>query len=671
MKRKGIQIEVNEIFNITNTNKENKNNIILITHCKNKSVDLKHSFRTELSLRKTKINNSSNKKKYEKINNKKCKPKSNVQNINLLSKNNSFCNILNNNSNKKKYFFDENFFTRKNLKRKLNISFRKNSTNKKPKFLRNEPDNQKNINILDNSENIKTNKRILLIKNNNSNFNECSSGFRRNNNTEINNIKIHDILYDWKKEGNKKKQINKSNLIYIKNKIKRIPYRNKNCSTSRVCWSQKENKLKLKQENINNNFIIEDSLDSHNTIVDENNINEYKLFQQNLSHKEFNKANSDNEDKSFKNFIPKSKNIIDDSLNNKYHKKFSMNLQGKNQLVNKNYTPKTSRTNNEKYLANYGINLNKNFVYKKVNTQRLSATFNRNINPFLTSSLTTTRNQTHKNKNIFYNIVTNKDVTEFVYSDDLFENSPNNKKINIKNWLSNSGLYLYYQNFCNKNIYDLNSLINDVKKIKNKEFLFNYIENNFQIHLPGHIYRIIIKLEILEDNIDSKITNFFIKKEDNINDSNKIKPSSLLKYFDNCDNFIDYSTINKNNLKVFLKKYHLNHLYHNFYQNGFDLINFVILQMYSKNFAINDEILENCFHIYDQEDRNLVLNSLKHEKSKIDNFLNSKDYMKNNNTNNENSDISSLNSFNYYNNFDIYFSSKETNENSCKICNIF
>ena len=175
----------------------------------------------------------------------------------------------------------------------------------------------------------------------------------------------------------------------------------------------------------------------------------------------------------------------------------------------------------------------------------------------------------------------------------------------------------------------------------------------------------------MEDNIDSKITNFFIKKEDNINDSNKIKPSSLLKYFDNCDNFIDYSTINKNNLKLFLKKYHLNHLYHNFYQNGFDLINFVILQMYSQNFAINDEILENCFHIYDQEDRNLVLNSLKHEKIKIDNFLNSKDYMKNNNTNNDNSDISSLNSFNYYNNFDVYFSSKETNENSCKICNVF
>ena len=49
----------------------------------------------------------------------------------------------------------------------------------------------------------------------------------------------------------------------------------------------------------------------------------------------------------------------------------------------------------------------------------------------------------------------------------------NNKKINIKNWLSNSGLYSYYQNFYNKNIYDLNSLINDIKKVKNKNKKIN------------------------------------------------------------------------------------------------------------------------------------------------------------------------------------------------------
>ena len=66
--------------------------------------------------------------------------------------------------------------------------------------------------------------------------------------------------------------------------------------------------------------------------------------------------------------------------------------------INKNYTPKTSRTNNEKYHSNYGMNLNNKFIYKKVHTQRFSATFNKNTNLFLTTSLTTTRNQTNKNK---------------------------------------------------------------------------------------------------------------------------------------------------------------------------------------------------------------------------------------------------------------------------------
>lgn len=36
------------------------------------------------------------------------------------------------------------------------------------------------------------------------------------------------------------------------------------------------------------------------------------------------------------------------------------------------------------------------------------------------------------------------------------------------------------------------------------------------------------------------------------------------------------------------------HLYDNFYHNGFDLINFVILQMFTK-FAINDEIIQKVF----------------------------------------------------------------------------
>lgn len=660
MKRNKLQIEIKDFLNKSNSSKENKTNIILINHSKNKSVDLKHSFKTDFKITEYKFNNNTFKTKYGKTNNQKYNPKSEIRNINLLTKNQSVSNFLKN-KNRKKLFFDNNFFNRNSSKSKLNISYKKNSPNKKQNILK------ENIEV-EESENRKRNKRIIKI-NRNFNAKDLSHSNKKNKN-EINNIKLHDILYDSNKKENKKKTKNKSDLVYVKSKINGIPYRNKICSTSRVNLSQKEHNIKFKNNNIRNiNNIIEDSLDSHNTVVDENNINQYNYFQQNISYFDINKSNND-VNKSFKRVIPRRKNVIDDSLN-KYQNNYPFNLTGENRII-KNYTPKTSRTNNEKYFTNYGINLNNNFIYKKVNTQRLSTTFNKNINSIFSSSLSTTRNQSDKYKDNIENIIVNKDVTEFVYSDDLLENCPNNKKINIKKWLNNLGLYSYFQNFYNKNIYDLKSLINEINKIKNKTCLFDYLENNYQIHLPGHLFRILIKIEIEEGEYESKVTNFFIKKEDSNNNLNEIKPSTLLEFYNNCDNFIDYSSIIKSNLKLFLKKYHLIHLYHNFYQNGFELINYVILQMYSKKYAINDYILENCFHIYNEADRILVLNALMNEKNKIDLFLNSNGYKKNSKINvTEKNGIININNFNYYNNFDVYFSSKESNETSCKICSIF
>ena len=67
-----------------------------------------------------------------------------------------------------------------------------------------------------------------------------------------------------------------------------------------------------------------------------------------------------------------------------------------------------------------------------------------------------------------------------------------------------------------------------------------------------------------------------------------------------------------------------------------------------------------------------MLNALVNEKNKIDLFLNSNGFKRNNKINiNEKNGIININNFNYYNNFDVYFSSKESNETSCKICNIF
>ena len=62
------------------------------------------------------------------------------------------------------------------------------------------------------------------------------------------------------------------------------------------------------------------------------------------------------------------------------------------------------------------------------------------------------------------------------------------------------------------------------------------------------------------------------------------------------------------------------HLHNNFYHNGFDLINFVILQMFTK-FVINDDIIQKSFHIYNKKDRYLVLDALFNEVKEINIFF--------------------------------------------------
>ena len=78
-------------------------------------------------------------------------------------------------------------------------------------------------------------------------------------------------------------------------------------------------------------------------------------------------------------------------------------------------------------------------------------------------------------------------------------------------------------------------------------------------------------------------------------------------------------------------RYDIINLYQNFCHNGFDLINYVILQMYG-SYPIDSDILENNFHIYDEDQRYLVLKAIEKEINKINKFLNSEIYYENENS---------------------------------------
>ena len=66
------------------------------------------------------------------------------------------------------------------------------------------------------------------------------------------------------------------------------------------------------------------------------------------------------------------------------------------------------------------------------------------------------------------------------------------------------------------------------------------------------------------------------------------------------------------NLDNWLKRSNLTHLKENFISNGFDRIEYFIIQMFS-SYPINDNILKNELNIKNEKDRDIILYNLNRE----------------------------------------------------------
>lgn len=685
----------NYLSKSNSSNNTNGKNIILVNHSKNKSADLKliyknlkeENFKSNLNPRnKIRINLNKEKEinrsimqlhksisnlKNSKISISPNKPINKQINNKVLKKYVSVPNLIE--KNKKKYFLSPNFFNRNNNKKK-----KLNQNNSNKKIL----NNSNSSYVQNKKKNNKYSKRIIkrnyMSENNNkSNFNkeEIFDGKKIKENEDSKNCDIssNDNNSYGIKDLDIRKPIIKSNLLYIKGKINEIPYKNKKCSSYRTSSKINDNKNRIEKKNESmikfNNNILNDSLDSHNTIYDEDiiNIKDLKLINNNLKNENI-KGNAiiTNNDKLYKKIISRKRNLLTGSLNNS-----NLNKEAK-YFSSKNYNSTNDNASNsvEKIFLNSG-GLKTQNIYRKIHSKKLSILSNN----FSSSSLLTTQHQTNKEKEKA-NIIINKDVTEFLYTDDINEGTSQGKEINLKKWLSDINLSPYYQNFYENNIHNINELVNKMKESEDKKILYEFIENTFHIHIPGHIYRILLKLEVDAGLLDKKISNFLIEGDDeNRIKFNKLKPSLLLRQnnsYENCFNYYgdSNSSIIKNKLKYFLKKYHLINLYYNYFQNGFDIINFVLLQMFSNYYEINENILENCFHIYNIKDRFLVMEALLNEKNIINSFINSDKYKKNNNSSNLTYDNLIFNSSFYNNNIDSYMIN-ESERNNCNICNIY
>ena len=131
---------------------------------------------------------------------------------------------------------------------------------------------------------------------------------------------------------------------------------------------------------------------------------------------------------------------------------------------------------------------------------------------------------------------------------------------------------------------------------------------NIGILKPGHIYKILTKLEFDAGNIDKKYYYFIF------NDSLKHSVSSLRisneKYVC-CGQILQPCFSNKDysicfDIVEFLRKANVPHLKKNFIYNGFESIEYIYLQMFT-DFPIDDEMLKSKLHIYERKDRRSVL----------------------------------------------------------------
>ena len=305
------------------------------------------------------------------------------------------------------------------------------------------------------------------------------------------------------------------------------------------------------------------------------------------------------------------------------------NLANFNKNNIENYNPNTTNyfQNNKEYLlSNPNLNDNNISLYSYNNTKNYSNYQNRqyafseadynNNNIFNNNS----KLSLNKKYNTFFNTSNNE------LSICSKQNIPNELLNRLREWLMSCDLLCYYNLLIKNNIYDIDKYINELKCNK-INICYKDIED-IGIKKPGHIFRFLLKLQIDSGIIDNSLCNLIINKFNNnicttiglTASVNEIKCCGITL----CDNGHNRSNNGSNTTKdssyndifSFLRCKNLLAFKENFIHNGFDQIDFIIIQLFS-NFGFTKEILNDYLHIYSNEDKKKVIHELYEEKRQI------------------------------------------------------
>ena len=517
------------------------------------------------------------------------------------------------------------------------------------------------------NSNLKDNIEEIELKLPHTTYNHNSNILNENiNNDNIININNNNTIID---NNNNNIDINPNSNLNIDDIYKRIILKKRDSfiKSHRNCYSGlskfERNNIDAYANNLDNSSSMNNMGNNKNSSFNSQNSNK-NSDTNNVNRTIIHNTSKDN-NSSFRNITVIHNNnshingiyegIINNDNNISYYKEKDNNDNSISLFTTK------SQTNKLKSNGLITNNINENIPeLNKTHNIILSRNNNSNNNSFLTNNNNNTElNLTNNNKNISeFKYIDNSYINNNILNNNYMNNSNDNSNINInineivneenknllsslKYWLNNIELINYYPNFINNSIIDISILIEKMKSYQTK-LKFENIESSLKIRKPGHIYRILCRLEVDANLIDNKITKFLLKNNKifNKNDfflsegfDNKANNNNLHLLISQdyqclgcCKTNNKFSNMVKNDLKSFLKRYGLLNFYQNFYHNGFEYIEYVILQMYG-GYPINDDILENCFHVYDEEQRKRILKAIVNEMKKINEFLNSDEYI--------------------------------------------
>jgi len=208
------------------------------------------------------------------------------------------------------------------------------------------------------------------------------------------------------------------------------------------------------------------------------------------------------------------------------------------------------------------------------------------------SNISYYNNNSYKNNNTSSFII--NDYYNNKYQINSYKMNQNNKLIKFRDWLISCDLLCYYNTLVKNHMYNIDKYIENICTNKINIISFKDIEE-FGIRKPGHIFRLLINLQIDAGKIDYNLYKFIKDKfninttsnngamtmsynevncfglncclNNNTNSNKKISQNSNMN--DNEINYYDtFSSLKTNNSLKFKE---------NFIHNGFDQIDYILI----------------------------------------------------------------------------------------------